>query len=351
MDASGLFVHPPTYGSRDVQYVLDWAERRGKTSLDSVERLEDMVKRIYETEDPAKRRKYSQRLWQYARKVRSDIERARRRREEQEDEEVGPTSDASSTVEKTQGQQTDALQAGIPGLGLAGNAIEGAYADVLEERLGRVTPATYNYGRTIGQLTGTVEPYPANTDRMLDREDAWALYRGKPQKNGTFRKSRFTPSQADDGDASGEYYEYAHPENRKVVRNLAQRFLYGWEDGRRVTDESEMEGTLLIENDSTATAVDAITYEGEGGQPIAGTQYAEDQKAGRPIRTGTMGQFQLEKGEDERGPYVSYYDKWDLGAGGAAIPDEAGEPFEIYGRLYYDPETQELLPPEEQPGR
>jgi hypothetical protein len=74
MDASGLFVHPPVYGSRDVQFVLDWAERRGETSLDAIERLEDQVSAVYEAEDAATRRARAQELWDYARQLRAEIE-------------------------------------------------------------------------------------------------------------------------------------------------------------------------------------------------------------------------------------------------------------------------------------
>jgi ABC-type uncharacterized transport system YnjBCD substrate-binding protein len=74
MDASGLFVHPPVYGSRDVQFVLDWAERRGETNLDAIERLEDQVSAVYEAEDAETRRARAQELWDYARELRAEIE-------------------------------------------------------------------------------------------------------------------------------------------------------------------------------------------------------------------------------------------------------------------------------------
>jgi len=74
MDASGLFVHPPVYGSRDVQFVLDWAERRGETNLDAIERLEDQVSAVYEAEDAETRRARAQELWHYARELRAEIE-------------------------------------------------------------------------------------------------------------------------------------------------------------------------------------------------------------------------------------------------------------------------------------
>ena len=60
---------------------------------------------------------------------------------------------------------------------------------------------------------------------------------------------------------------------------------------------------------------------------------------------GLQGTYTVSKGEDERGPYVSYYDKWDL-APKIAKYSRAGQPFDIYGRMYYDPDTYEYLPNE-----
>jgi hypothetical protein len=74
MDASGLFINPPVYGSRDVQFVLDWAERRGQMGQPAVERLEDQVDAVYEAEDADTRRARAQKLWEYAGQVRTAIE-------------------------------------------------------------------------------------------------------------------------------------------------------------------------------------------------------------------------------------------------------------------------------------
>ena len=55
-----------------------------------------------------------------------------------------------------------------------------------------------------------------------------------------------------------------------------------------------------------------------------------------------MGSYTWTKGEDEKGHYISYYDKWDLD-----IPIEEsgfiGKPFEIYDRIYYNPDTFEPI--------
>jgi hypothetical protein len=82
MDASGLFVNPPTFGARDVQWVVDWARRRDRKSMDAVQRLREQVDAVYEAENAEKRRERAETLWEYARELRNDIEgeqRARRR--------------------------------------------------------------------------------------------------------------------------------------------------------------------------------------------------------------------------------------------------------------------------------
>jgi len=55
-----------------------------------------------------------------------------------------------------------------------------------------------------------------------------------------------------------------------------------------------------------------------------------------------MGNFKIDKGEDEHGKYISYYDKWDLNPfdlrnpiNNNEITTDIGKPFEIYNRIYY----------------
>ena len=59
-----------------------------------------------------------------------------------------------------------------------------------------------------------------------------------------------------------------------------------------------------------------------------------------------MNNFSISLGEDERGSYLAYYDDWDLDR----VPTETsgrgfGRSFEIYDRIYYDPETLEIINP------
>lgn len=43
-----------------------------------------------------------------------------------------------------------------------------------------------------------------------------------------------------------------------------------------------------------------------------------------------LGNFNIHKGSDERGEYISYYDLWDVNA----LADKIGKPFEVYDRIY-----------------
>mgnify|MGYP003633725230 FL=1 len=43
-----------------------------------------------------------------------------------------------------------------------------------------------------------------------------------------------------------------------------------------------------------------------------------------------LGRFNIHKGSDEKGEYLSYYDKWDVGP----LADKIGKPFEVYDRIY-----------------
>lgn len=55
---------------------------------------------------------------------------------------------------------------------------------------------------------------------------------------------------------------------------------------------------------------------------------------------GVLANFTLDRGQDERGPYISYYDRYDLDR--VPLADRVvGRPFELYDRLYYDPDTLE----------
>jgi len=68
----------------------------------------------------------------------------------------------------------------------------------------------------------------------------------------------------------------------------------------------------------------------------------------------TLKDYTLSKGKDDKGHYISYYDKVDFAPSvmGMKIPIEkfVGNPYDFYGRMYYDPKTGQRIEPKESRG-
>ena len=185
------------------------------------------------------------------------------------------------------------------------------------------------------------------------RDDAFSLYLGLPQKNDSFSVSDYKPSQAKD--PSMIYYKPWWADEDKY----RQRIVYEYFDG----GYKDVEGseTKKLVNERTALAI-PNTWK-KDGDPWS---YADN----------ALGDFTVDYGEDEKGHYIAIYDKWDLnpfeqGVGssvnqfGSALLNAyntlrgknpkateatevseifgAGKPFEIYERIYFDPETKKII--------
>jgi len=134
-----------------------------------------------------------------------------------------------------------------------------------------------------------------------EREDAWRLYLGLAQKHDTFGISDFKPTKSKED----KYYFKINSFPNHFDSAGIQKIL------------SDIEFKKKYPNNKSPTF---------------------------DFETAIMGEYSWSKGEDEQGPYISYYDKWDL-----SNPVEkigiVGKPFEIYDRIYYDPQTFEKISP------
>ena len=128
-------------------------------------------------------------------------------------------------------------------------------------------------------------------------QDIFDLYLGKPRSTGDPRLSisSYKPTNADNPD--NLYYSLAND----MLFDDKSRFTYG-------DDEfSNLEG--FIASDHTLG-------------------YGQDY---------TLGRYTINKGQDDKGSYISYYDVWDLAPGGGKGDGSLGigNPLEFYGRQYY----------------
>jgi len=163
--------------------------------------------------------------------------------------------------------------------------------------LGRQYEGGYDVNKT------TINPTKGGSNEAIEArkvlEDAWRFYLGLPQKHGSIMPSLYKPSKAQDKNA--KYYKLPDSYNP---------FMY-----------SSPEAIL--------------------------SDYVGPDKIVPPIDYA-LGTFKYDAGQDALGKYVSYYDKWDLNPvlGKSPIPDvKVGKPFEVYDRMYYDPQTLEPSDP------
>ena len=170
-----------------------------------------------------------------------------------------------------------------------------------EGHLGEVSRVLFNVA-TGKKTKERIRPFQTNKKR----EDAWRMYLGLDQEDSTFNPSRHKPTRSSDQGGDSTYYEFADHED--FVNMLPG--AGNWSVGSLVDRISKGEGNRIV---------------------LTG-------------RDGVMGNYTLSLGEDEEGSYISYYDNWDLSVVPKGLP--VGRPFEIYGRVYYEPETYRPINPE-----
>lgn len=179
-------------------------------------------------------------------------------------------------------------------------------------------PFSYQGGvsRIINAVRGKREERDERTftkedpEYLQERTDLLQLHMGQDQKYNSVPESKYKPSIAKDDDVT----YYTSPETEEVIKKDLK-----W---RSVSDIDK--------------------------------KYFGDDESKPGGRGGVLGQYILSKGEDEKGKYVSYYDKWDFnpfdyaGRLGNKPSKNLNKAFdktleffgmdapEIYGRVYYN---------------
>tara|TARA_R110000823_G_scaffold198547_1_gene329725 strand:+ start:190 stop:1116 length:927 start_codon:yes stop_codon:yes gene_type:complete len=150
---------------------------------------------------------------------------------------------------------------------------------------------------------------PPATSAAAERIDLLNMTLGEDQKYGSILESQYRPTEATDSDAV--YY-------------------------RSLSTEKSLRRALMEEGENNLLH-----------------NFISDPQSKRfsARQGGVLGDYKVSKGEDEKGSYISYYDKWDLNP---LTSDTTGwkrelsdkvqsiagvKSNELYGRIYYDPET------------
>jgi len=161
-----------------------------------------------------------------------------------------------------------------------------------------------------------------------ERQDLLNMLLGREQKHNTIKKSEYKPTKAKDSDV--EYYK-SNVTEEEIKKYLQSDPQVRWNEKTQQYDHEGPE--WLIEN-----------------KPYG----------------NVLGHYIIDKGVDEKGHYVSYYDKWDVHPFSDELRSEAEisrdlenkiqsavglNPAEIYGRVYYDPKTGKPIESKKDGGR
>lgn len=152
----------------------------------------------------------------------------------------------------------------------------------------------YNYktGHKMSEDFKSKSSIPSVRPENIDAsQDALNLFLGVPQRKNSWVPSDFRPSKSND--TNSKYYKFR--DEGEIINDL---FKYSNSDFIKSNEQKR-----LVKNSHVGQAA--------------------------------LRNFTYSKGQDDKGNYVSYYDKNDYGN----ILDLVGEPFDIYGRIYYDPKT------------
>ena len=178
---------------------------------------------------------------------------------------------------------------------------------------------------------------PEDIDYMSDvaveteRQDLLNLMLGLDQKYNSIEPAIYKPTRSKDADAKYYRSKVTEEQIRDKLKIFSNKINEGEYEGFDMTDLAD-----LIMNMDAYGAV--------------------------------LGNYTLDQGVDEKGHYISYYDKWDvnpLSSGNRnygdnllsrgledAIQSAVGiEPAELYGRIYYNPETGQPIQENKYGGR
>lgn len=238
----------------------------------------------------------------------------------------------------------------------------------------------------------------SNVVRVKNRKDAWGLYLGLPQKYNTFEISDYKPEKSKENkyyykinsfvDNLQEKFEQNkgineismnmnHEKYKKIIetaKNLKtetrKEYLRNYFRSLSPKERESCPNFYLLPtntkeyaeelnnnfplSDYEFTQCRADVFREKGEWDEGDEKYFTNlcsiikhnngkrviDKDGDP---GIMGDYTVSAGEDEKGHYISYYDKWNLEKSLEGEEGFLGKPYEIYDRIYYDQETGEKI--------
>jgi hypothetical protein len=152
--------------------------------------------------------------------------------------------------------------------------------------------------------------------------DLYRYYGGQPLKYKVLVESQNKPSTSKDKNA------------KYISLNHDQEFVNEVLDNYKRVSSGKLDKGIESKLSDNSWSV--------SGYSSAGKNAHKTKKQGSEHHSNAIGRYTLGKGKDEKGEYISYYDKFDQGTGTGINPGELlglTKSFEIYDRIYLDPKT------------
>ncbi len=198
----------------------------------------------------------------------------------------------------------------------------------------------------------------AGHSQMPKLDDAWRLYLGMPQEDNTFGISDYQPSRSKDD----KYYfkikgfwddfeSYLKKRNDRDFKEVTDALTKVAKNQQELEELVDKWATTDEEKEAGEYIKKGLPFSGNGLRDYIEFLSSEPGKkmdVKSEVRNGDkqddiMFHYTMSCGQDEKGCYIAYYDKWDLASffSENIVTKGVGKPFEIYDRLYYDPVTFE----------
>ena len=182
--------------------------------------------------------------------------------------------------------------------------------------------------------------------RIRERIDQMLLASEQPVRYGDIIESQFKPGVgAEEGE---KFYTFKDTEQMSTI----YRGHYDEKTKRYVGGLKE--NISWMESETKRVKKENIERKKRGEKPLStmfNVGYSSDVESGKSLFVNPgvigMGRFQVGVGEDEKGKYMSIYDKWDIDAKtgietAEKFFDWAMPGFEMYDRVYYEEKKKPL---------
>jgi len=147
--------------------------------------------------------------------------------------------------------------------------------------------------------------------------DLYRYYGGQELKHGVLEESSNKPRNSKD------------PKAKYISLNKDPEFVKEVTENYARVSSGKLDKGIESKLSNNSWAVSGYSSSGKNAHKTT--------KQGSEHHSNAIGRYTLGKGKDERGDYISYYDKFDQGTGGGLNPGETlglTKPFEIYDRIY-----------------